>query len=61
VGLALGLVAGLQISAAAAPALHWLASLVEPVGVVWVNLLKMKVLPLIVSPLVTSIASASDF
>lgn len=57
-GLALGLVMGLMLSPAesglAATAVSW----VTPVGALWVNAIRMTVIPLLVALLVAGIASA---
>ena len=58
-GLVLGLGAGMAIAAAQHPALLNVVSVVEPVGTLWLNALSMTVIPLVVSLLVTGIASAS--
>lgn len=59
----LGLVTGLALGAAASafdlPGLRSLAGAVEPLGTLWVNAIRMTVIPLVVSLLVTGIASAS--
>ena len=60
IGLATGSVIGLFISATQSPALLKIVPAVEPAGTVWVGLLNMTVVPLVVSLLITSIASASD-
>lgn len=57
------LVAGLAIGAmirAWAPELEPWARLVEPFGALWLNTLRMTVVPLIVSLLITGIASVAD-
>ena len=58
--MATGSVIGLFISATQSPALLKIVPAVEPAGTVWVGLLNMTVVPLVVSLLITSIASASD-
>ena len=60
VGLLLGLAAGLAISASASPALLAVARGVEPVGTLWINAIRMTVIPLVVGSLVAGIASAPD-
>jgi proton glutamate symport protein len=59
-GLAAGIVIGLLISVTQSPALLRVVSAVEPAGAAWVSLLNMTVIPVVVSLLITSIASASD-
>lgn len=59
-GLALGFAAGMLLSAADHPAVGWFVALVEPVGTLFVNAIRMTVIPLIVSKLVVAVASTSD-
>jgi proton glutamate symport protein len=59
VSLIAGLAIGVVASETSAPALHWLAAL-EPVGIVWVNAIRMTVIPLVVSLLITTIAQEDD-
>jgi len=56
----LGIVLGLVILAHPAPALLKIVSWVEPVGTLWVNAIRMTVIPLVVSLLITGVASCSD-
>jgi Na+/H+-dicarboxylate symporter len=42
------------------PSLSVIASAIKPVGIAWVNALDMTVIPLVVSLLVTGIASATQ-
>lgn len=58
--LVIGLVAGALIAARPAPALLTLVSVVEPVGTLWINALRMVVVPLVVSLLFVGIASLAD-
>ncbi len=53
-----GLVVGLVLGAV--PALHGVARAVEPLGTLWVNALRMTVIPLIVSLLVVGVLSATS-
>ena len=57
VALAAGLAAGFAISALGGPALFALVSFVEPLGTLWVNAIRMTVIPLVVSLLIVSVAS----
>jgi proton glutamate symport protein len=59
-GLAAGVVAGVAIAVVDHPYLHALVPLVEPVGRLWVNAIRMTVIPLVVSLLIVGVASASD-
>lgn len=60
VALAAGLAAGAAIAWSGDP--FWLraADAVAPVGTLWVNAIRMTVIPLVVSLLVTGVASAAD-
>jgi Na+/H+-dicarboxylate symporter len=60
VALAAGLVIGMALAASHNPALLRTADVVAPVGTLWVNAIRMTVIPLVVSLLITGVASASD-
>ena len=60
VALALALVAGAAIAASGSPALLHAADLVAPIGTLWVNAIRMTVIPLVVSLLITGIASTRN-
>jgi len=60
IGLLFGLVSGIAISFSSNEVLTSLPSLVEPVGTLWVNSIRMTVVPLIISLLVTAIAGDHD-
>jgi Na+/H+-dicarboxylate symporter len=55
-----GLAVGLAASITGSPALLWIAQGFEPLGDAFVNLLKMVVLPLIVSVIFVGVASLGD-
>lgn len=57
IGLALGLLTGLVIAASDSPALRALPAYVEPIGTIWANAIRMTVIPLVVSLLITAIAA----
>src|SRR5215472_6140486 len=57
VALVLGFAAGLLVLAYPIPALLKLVRVVEPIGVLWVNAIRMTVVPLVVSLLITGVAS----
>ena len=59
-GLTAGLLIGLLISANKNPILLKVDFAIELAGILWVSLLKMTVIPLVVSLLITSIASVSE-
>ncbi len=54
-----GLAAGVVIAWSQSPTLLSVASAVEPIGALWVNAIRMTVVPLVVSLLFTGIASSS--
>ena len=58
--LVLGLAAGLVVLAHPTPPLLKLVSIVEPIGSLWVNAIRMTVVPLVVSLLITSVVSCSN-
>ena len=60
VGLGAGLALGLIVAASHNAALLNAADLVIPIGTLWVNAIRMTVIPLVVSLLITGVASASD-
>src|SRR6187401_1406109 len=60
VGLGLGLAGGLAIAASGNPTLVAAADAVAPAGQLWVNAIRMTVIPLLVSLVVTGVASASS-
>jgi len=55
-GLAAGLGLGLLASAAGWPWLRRLVDALEPLGTVWINLIRMVVIPLVVAALVSGVA-----
>lgn len=58
--LVAGLVGGAIIAATGSPALARAADVIAPIGTLWVNAIRMTVIPLVVSLLVTGVASAAD-
>jgi Na+/H+-dicarboxylate symporter len=58
--LVLGIACGFLVRAYPAPALLKLVNLVEPIGMLWVNAIRMTVVPLVVSLLITGVASSSN-
>ena len=56
----LGLAAGLIVLAHPTPPLLKLVSVVEPIGILSVNAIRMTVVPLVVSLLITGVASSSN-
>jgi Na+/H+-dicarboxylate symporter len=57
IALATGLAGGFATSAFGGPALFAFVSFVEPIGTLWVNAIRMTVIPLVVSLLIVSVAS----
>jgi Na+/H+-dicarboxylate symporter len=60
IALALGLGAGIALAAHPVPSLVALANAIEPIGVLWVNAIRMTVVPLVVSLLITGVTAADD-
>lgn len=60
IALVAALALGALVSATDLPGLRALPSLVEPVGALWVSAIRMTVIPLVVSLVVTGIVSAKD-
>jgi proton glutamate symport protein len=59
-GLGAGLAAGIALSSAAPPWLPGLVAVAEPVGNLWLDALRMTVVPLVFALLVTGIASTAE-
>ena len=59
-GLLVGLAVGAVLAAVHVPALERVIPFAEPVGVLWLNALRMTVVPLVVALLITGIASAAE-
>lgn len=59
-GLVGGLLAGVLIEASSSPLLQRISALVEPIGTLWVNAISMTVIPLLISLLITAVASSAD-
>ncbi len=60
VALAAGLAGGAAIAASGSARLVHVADAIAPIGTLWVNAIRMTVIPLVVSLLITGIASAAD-
>lgn len=58
--LVLGITAGTLIDLSDTPMLHQLVGVVEPIGTLWINALRMVVIPLVVSLLIVGVASVRD-
>ncbi len=59
--LVAGLAIGVTISATSSTGLREFATAIEPIGTVWVNAIRMTVIPLVVSLLIATIAEEKDF
>ncbi|MEO8335510.1 MAG: dicarboxylate/amino acid:cation symporter [bacterium] len=60
IGLAAGLALGIAISTSSNTALLMVPRYIEPVGTIWVNALRMVVIPLVVSAILVGITSLPD-
>jgi Na+/H+-dicarboxylate symporter len=56
-GLALGLIVGIAIATSGSPAGRSIARMLEPVGTIWVNAIRMTIVPLVASLLISTLAS----
>jgi Na+/H+-dicarboxylate symporter len=60
IALGAAVICGIAIAASGIPSLLRVADFIAPVGTLWVNAIRMTVIPLVVSLLITGVASASD-
>ena len=60
VGLMLGLAFGASLSYSGSSVLKGVLLLTEPLGLIWINAIRMTVIPLLVALLVTSIAGRRE-
>ena len=60
IALGIAIAAGIAVAASHNDALIHAADAVAPIGTLWVNAIRMTVIPLVVSLLITAVASASD-
>lgn len=58
--LGAGLAGGIAIAASGNPKLLHAADAIAPVGVVWINAIRMTVIPLLVALVITGVAGAAD-
>lgn len=58
--LILGLAAGLVVLAHPSPVFLKIVTLIEPIGLLWVNAIRMTVVPLVVALLITGVASCAN-
>ena len=59
-GLGAGLIAGILVSIAHQPVLDGAVRWIEPLGTLWINALRMTIIPLVVSGLVAGAASSRE-
>ena len=60
VALVAGLLAGAALAASGASALERVIRILEPIGTLWVNAVRMTIVPLVVSMLVVAVASSDN-
>ena len=60
IGLFAGLALGAAVSAAHAPSLIHAAVAIEPLGILFINAIRMTVMPLVIASLIVSVISAPD-
>lgn len=60
IALVAGLALGIAISVADSPALLRIVPLVEPLGTLWINAIRMTVIPLVVGSIIVGVTSAPD-
>jgi proton glutamate symport protein len=57
IGLALGLIVGIWIATSGSPTGRSVATALEPIGTLWVNAIRMTIVPLVASLLIATLAS----
>src|SRR3954465_14373817 len=60
IGLGAGFVLGLALARSSSPAVSTLLAIVAPVGTIFINLIRMTVIPLVASMLVASVGSLAS-
>jgi Na+/H+-dicarboxylate symporter len=60
IALVAGLATGIGISIGNVPALSGLVPLIEPVGTLWINAIRMTVIPLVVGSIIVGVTAAPD-
>ena len=60
IALVAGIAAGVVIASSGSPAIQRAALSIEPLGTIWINAIRMTVLPLVVGALIVGITSAPD-
>ncbi|MCC6770670.1 MAG: dicarboxylate/amino acid:cation symporter [Gemmatimonadaceae bacterium] len=60
IALALGMALGIGIAATRNPSLAGLLAVIEPLGTLWINAIRMTVVPLVVGSIIVGVTSAPD-
>lgn len=60
IALVAGLIVGILVARAGSPALNRAVAMLEPVGAIWVNAIRMTVVPLVVALLLGAVARGSE-
>ena len=60
ISLGLGLAGGILYSLVAPPSLSFLPAMIEPIGALWVNAIRMTIIPLLMSLVVTAISGQKN-
>ncbi|MBL8999235.1 MAG: cation:dicarboxylase symporter family transporter, partial [Gemmatimonadetes bacterium] len=60
IALVAGLATGIGISLLEVPALTQLVPIIEPVGTLWINAIRMTVIPLVVGSIIVGVTAAPD-
>jgi len=59
IGLVLGLIAGIAVVSSGSASARSVAALIEPVGTLWVNAIRMTIVPLVASLLISTLSAES--
>src|SRR3954471_10714027 len=59
-GLVAGFILGLSIAGSASPAVGTLLAVLAPIGTIFINLIRMTVIPLVASMLIASVGSLAS-
>lgn len=58
--LVVGLLAGAALAASETPALPRLIAVLDPIGTIWINAVRMTIIPLVISLLISAVASSDS-
>jgi proton glutamate symport protein len=58
--LVVGLLAGAALAASQTPALPRLIAVLDPIGTIWINAVRMTIIPLVISLLISAVASSDS-